>query len=109
LRVTTYKTGGLLQKGKRYSRSSSIPQSGSRVLAPKRQQSRDHLAIDLLVSEAPTVRPKKPRDHGRAFDRSNAHSWSLGTGRDYERGFGIGAQHCGEAGSQVELARLAKS
>jgi hypothetical protein len=33
----------------------------------------------------------------------------LATDQDYERGFGIGAQHCGEFGSQVELLKLAKS
>jgi hypothetical protein len=53
--------------------------------------------------------PKKPRGHGRRFDRSNAHPWPFDIELDYERGFGIGAQHCGEAGSQVELLKLAKS
>jgi len=53
--------------------------------------------------------PEMPRDHGWRLDCSSAHPWSLDSELDYERGFGIGAQHCGEFGSQVELLKLAKS
>jgi len=55
------------------------------------------------------IRAEMPRDHGRRFDCSNARPWSLDIERDYERGFGIGAQHCGEVGLQVVLLKLAKS
>lgn len=45
---------------------------------------------------------------GRPIDWKLTHGLSPDQ-PDYERGFGIGAQHCGDVGSQVELLRLAKS